>query len=134
MIDLNQLARPLRHIDVYSGCEYSGRLLHEHGSFNFSYASANARAASLTMQPANSLSYNASQLFNIFEIIVRPAIVMEQFADVISDRLNQKVICSDFPELRNSIRSSLTRSAATNNVFLKTDVKRPKKRKTDSLL
>ena len=81
MIDLLQLARPLRQIDVYSGDEYSGRLLHEHGSFNFSYASTDARAASLTMQPANRVSYNASRLFAIFEMNIPEGYVRYHIAE-----------------------------------------------------
>ncbi|MDY0926880.1 hypothetical protein SOM41_11030 [Enterobacter sp. CFBP8995] len=66
--------------------------------------------------------------------IIKPAMVMEQFADVINDDLNRNEIYADFPEMRESIARSLTRSVATNNLFLKTDVKCAKKRKTDSLL
>lgn len=66
--------------------------------------------------------------------IIKPAEVMEQFADVINQQLTNDTLFTDFPELKTSISRSLTRSMATNNVFLTTDAKRPKKRKTDSLL
>lgn len=66
--------------------------------------------------------------------IVKPASVMEEFADLIGDQLNRKDLFADFPQLHEAISRSLTRSVATNNVFVKTDVKRAKKRKTDSLL
>lgn len=65
---------------------------------------------------------------------INPARVLDEFADVINDQLGNQTLFSEFPELHKSISSALTRSGARNNVFLKTDVKRPKKRKTDSLL
>ncbi|WP_336778358.1 type II toxin-antitoxin system HipA family toxin [Pantoea sp. USHLN256] len=81
MTDFSQLSRPIRHIDVYNGGELSGRLLHEHGSYNFSYASSVARAASMTMQPANRLSYNGSRLFNIFEMNIPEGYVRYHIAE-----------------------------------------------------
>lgn len=81
MTDFNQLSRPIRHIDVYSGGELSGRLLHEHGSYNFSYASSDVHAASMTMQPANRLSYNSSRLFNIFEMNIPEGYVRYHIAE-----------------------------------------------------
>jgi serine/threonine-protein kinase HipA len=81
MTDFNQLAHPIRHIDVYSGGELSGRLLHEHGSYNFSYSHTGARAASMTMQPINRLSYNASRLFTIFEMNIPEGYVRYHIAE-----------------------------------------------------
>ena len=66
--------------------------------------------------------------------IINPARGLDEFADVINDQLGNQTLFSEFPELHKSISSALTWSGARNNVFLKTDVKRPKKRKTDSLL
>lgn len=81
MTDFNQLAQPIRHIDVYSGGELSGRLLHEHGSYNFSYANTGPNAVSMTMQPENRLSYNSSRLFNIFEMNIPEGYVRYHIAE-----------------------------------------------------
>ncbi|MDU7839068.1 MAG: type II toxin-antitoxin system HipA family toxin [Pantoea sp.] len=66
--------------------------------------------------------------------IVKPGAIIDEFADIINDRLADRTLFGDYPELRAAISASLTRSAATNNVFTKTNVKRAKKRKTDRLL
>ncbi|ORM68865.1 type II toxin-antitoxin system HipA family toxin [Pantoea rwandensis] len=81
MTDLTQLAKPIRHIEVYSGGEYSGRLLHEKGSYNFSYDSESARAVSLTMLADNRLGYNGSRLFNIFEMNIPEGYVRYHIAE-----------------------------------------------------
>lgn len=87
MIDLNQLAQPLRTLDVTVGGAYSGRLLHEHGSYNFSYGAGDAAAVSLTMQPFNRLSYNAGRLLPIFEMNIPEGYVRYH----ISERLRRYV-------------------------------------------
>ena len=81
MTDFNQLAKPLRYIDVFSGGEYSGRLLHERGSYNFSYFSEMARPVSLTMLAENRISYNGSRLFNIFEMNIPEGYVRYHIAE-----------------------------------------------------
>lgn len=79
--DLAQLSRPVRQIDVYSGNEYAGKLLHEHGSYNFTYAQPDSRRVSLTMLPESRLSYNASRLFNIFEMNIPEGYVRYHIAE-----------------------------------------------------
>ncbi|MDO6407114.1 type II toxin-antitoxin system HipA family toxin [Pantoea phytobeneficialis] len=81
MTDLSQLSRPIRQIEVYNGGEYSGRLLHEHGSYNFTYASPASRRVSLTMLPDNRMGYNASRLFNIFEMNIPEGYVRYHIAE-----------------------------------------------------
>jgi serine/threonine-protein kinase HipA len=81
MTDFNQLAKPLRYIDVFSGGEYSGRLLHERGSYNFSYLSEMARPVSLTMLAENRIGYNGSRLFNIFEMNIPEGYVRYHIAE-----------------------------------------------------
>lgn len=81
MTDLKQLSQPVRHIEVYNGGEYSGKLIHEHGSYNFTYADTNRRRVSLTMQPDNKMSYNASRLFNIFEMNIPEGYVRYHIAE-----------------------------------------------------
>ncbi|KJV34148.1 type II toxin-antitoxin system HipA family toxin [Pantoea sp. SM3] len=81
MTDFNQLAKPLRYIDVFSGGQYSGRLLHERGSYNFSYFSERARPVSLTMLADNRISYNGSRLFNIFEMNIPEGYVRYHIAE-----------------------------------------------------
>ncbi|WP_313689695.1 type II toxin-antitoxin system HipA family toxin [Pantoea sp.] len=79
--NLQQLSRPIRQIEVYNGGEYSGRLLFEHGSYNFTYSSASSRCVSLTMQPDHRISYNASRLFTIFEMNIPEGYVRYHIAE-----------------------------------------------------
>ncbi|MDE1186328.1 MAG: type II toxin-antitoxin system HipA family toxin [Pantoea sp.] len=81
MTDLQQLARPIRQIEVYNGGEYTGKLLHEHGSYNFTYSSPHSRRISLTMLPDNRMSYNSSRLFNIFEMNIPEGYVRYHIAE-----------------------------------------------------
>lgn len=66
--------------------------------------------------------------------IVKPGAIIDEFADIINARLADQTLFGGYPELRNAISASLTHSAATSNIFTKTNVKRAKKRKTDRLL
>lgn len=81
MTDLKQLSRPLRQIDVYNGNEYIGKLLHEHDSYSFTYANADSRRVSLTMLPANRMSYHGSRLFNIFAMNIPEGYVRYHIAE-----------------------------------------------------
>ncbi|MFS2225964.1 type II toxin-antitoxin system HipA family toxin [Pantoea sp. B65] len=81
MTDLRELSRPVRQIEVYSRDEYCGRLLHEHGSYNFSYAAADSRRVSLTMLPERRMGYNGSRLFNIFEMNIPEGYVRYHIAE-----------------------------------------------------
>lgn len=127
MTDFNQLARPIRHIDVYSGGELSGRLLCEHGSYNFSYTSADAHAVSMTMQPENRLNYNASRLFNIFEMNIPEGYVRYHIAE----RLRRYV-----GNVSDMLFLSLQQDTGIGALSYKSDINfpRPSPEKLDDLL
>lgn len=81
MTDLNQLSRPVRQLEIYSGNAYSGRLLYEQGSYNYAYATAESRRVSLTMLPQNRINYNSGRLFNIFDMNIPEGYVRYHIAE-----------------------------------------------------
>ena len=66
--------------------------------------------------------------------IIRPAAILEQMADKISDHLNMPDLWDDLSFLKDAISASLSRACARKPVFVTVDVKRDKKRKSDKHL
>ncbi|NCB57858.1 MAG: type II toxin-antitoxin system HipA family toxin [Gammaproteobacteria bacterium] len=66
--------------------------------------------------------------------IIRPAAILEQMADTISDHLNMPDLWDDLSFLKDAISASLSRACARKPVFVTVDVKRDKKRKSDKHL
>ena len=66
--------------------------------------------------------------------VVKPQDKLAAMADTINDYLVHHGIDEIFPALAQSIRKSISHSMSTNNVFVRFDVKRAKRRKSDKLL
>ena len=66
--------------------------------------------------------------------VIKPAVILEEIADTISDHLNQPDLWDDLSFLNEAISASLSKASARKPVFMTVDVKRDKKRKTDKLL
>ena len=66
--------------------------------------------------------------------IIRPAAILEQMADKISDHLNMPDLWNDLSFLKDAISASLSRACDRKPVFVTVDVKRDKKRKSDKHL
>jgi len=66
--------------------------------------------------------------------VVKPQDKLAAMADMIKDYLAHNAIDEIFPQLAQSIRQSLSHAMSTNNVFVRFDVKRAKRRKSDKLL
>ncbi|MCW2488650.1 type II toxin-antitoxin system HipA family toxin [Candidatus Symbiopectobacterium sp. NZEC127] len=63
--------------------------------------------------------------------IIKPEHAIDEIADIINQKLNEGDLFYTYPELKKSISESLSKSNSTNNVFVKIDKKRTKKRKSD---
>ncbi|MEA9390711.1 hypothetical protein SJI19_09175 [Acerihabitans sp. TG2] len=66
--------------------------------------------------------------------VVKPQDKLAAMAEMINDYLVHNGIDEIFSALAQSVRKSISHSMSTNNVFVRFDVKRAKRRKSDKLL